>query len=345
MTELSASDLTYLPSEINSLYIGPAFQSPTVDVVQSLPKGLQQLDLDLTAMDSSPEEDAHDDHVMRLLFERAKALESLSLRVHGCTGVRAVAQNLTRAVNLKMLDFRSNHMGDDGVKVLCKAILAADYVQGFSPIEHLILTWNDVTDVGVYHLCQVLRSPGCSLKHLDLSCNHGITDQGFSLICEALRQNTSLERLAMFCCQRINNPSPLKELLVEDESPSTLASSGTKVYNYTLKYVDIGATPARYHLHDMEQINFGLALNRANRLRLRCQRDNFFWILKSNLEDDPMTDIASGRSTVQWWRPAHELVYQENPLEDLSVSFHLLRQTSAFWSKTSTVDEDAMECD
>jgi hypothetical protein len=297
-------------------------------------------------MDSTREEDAHDEQVLHHLFRRAKALESLSLRVYGCAGARAVAQNIRKGTNLKMLDFRSNHMGDDGVEILCKAILASEIEHGLSTIEHLILSWNDVTDVGVHYLCQVIQSPRCVLKHLDLSCNDGISDQGFSSICEALRCNTSLERLAMFCCQRITDPLPLKDLLVEEESMDTIASSGTKIYNYTLKYVDIGATPARSNCHDMEQLNFGLALNRANRLRLRCEANQFFWILRSNLEDDCMSDDeASGRSPSQWWRPAHELVYQENPLEDLSISFHLLRQTSAFWSKSSTDYPNSMECD
>ena len=343
--DLSASDLTFLPPHINSMWIGPGFRSPTTDVVQNLPKGLQQLDLDLTATTS--ELNAHDEQILiGLLFERAVALESLSLRVQGCAGVSAVAWNLRKATSLTMLDFRSNHMGDKGIEVLCKAILASEKEQGFSSIQHLILSWNNITDAGVLALCQVLQSPQCSLKHLDLSCNKRISDAGFSAICESLRYNKSLERLTLFCCPRITNASLLKDLLIEDVAKDMAAASGTKVYNYTLQYVDLGATAARAKSEIMKQIKFGLSLNRAGRLQLRCQKDHFYWILKSNLEDDAMVDADSSSSQVQWWRPAHELVFQENPLEDLSISFYLLRQTSAFWSKpTQYTDGETMACD
>ena len=348
--EISASDLRYLPHQINSLWIGPGFGSPVCDVMRNLPLGLQQLDLDLTSVAlSTPDMEAHDEQVlMHLLFQRVVSLESFSLRVHGCAGVRAVAKNLPKAKNLTTLDFRNNHMGDKGVQVLCQAMLTSE--NDVHP-HNLILSWNDVTDVGVYALCKVLKSPRCQLKSLDLSCNGGISDAGFAAICYALRSNKSLERLTMFACSGITNALLLKDLLVESDTENFAAASGTMVYNYTLKYVDLGATPARSMAGVMEQIRFGLALNRAGRLQLRCEQDDFLWILKSNLEDETMMDDASSigkaNSSFQWWRPAHELVQQEDPLGDLSISFHLLRKTSAFWSKLVVPeegDDDAMIC-
>eukprot|EP00977_Amphora_coffeiformis_P021596 scaffold9519_cov183-Amphora_coffeaeformis.AAC.12 len=352
LDEVSASDLSYLPCQINSLWIGPGFGSSACDVVQNLPVGLQQLDLDLTAETmSTPGMEIHEEHLlMHLLFQRVVSLESLSLRIHGCAGARAVAKNLSKAKKLKTLDFRKNYIGDIGLQLLCRAMLTwENHVQ----LQRLILSWNNITDVGVYALCQVLKSPRCQLKSLDLSCNGGISDAGFAAICKALRTNKTLERLTLFACSGITNAILLKELLVEGDAESLAASSGTMLYNYTLKYVDLGATKVRAMEEVMEQIKFGLALNRAGRLQLRCEQDDFLWILKSNLEDDAMMDddgtaTAKAASSFQWWRPAHETVQKEEPLEDLSISFYLLRQTSAFWSKlapSEIYDGDAMICD
>ena len=352
LDEISASDLTYLPHQINSLWIGPGFGSPACDVVQNLPLGLQQLDLDLTSKTMSTQDrEAHEEQaIMHLLFRRAVSLESLSLRIHGCAGARAVARNLSKAKQLKTLDFRNNYIGDIGLQLLCQAMLASE---NDAQLHNLILSWNNLTDVGVYALCQALKSPRCQLKLLDLSCNSGITDAGFAAICEALRTNKTMERLILFACSGITNALLLKDLLVESNAESLAASSATMLYNYTLKHVDLGATQARAMKEVMEQIKFGLALNRAGRLQLRCQQDDFLWILKSNLKDDGMMNgdgSATGEATssFQWWRPAHEIVHQEDPMGDLSISFHLLRQTSAFWSKLvpqKMDDGDAMVCD
>ena len=350
LADLSASDLTYLPQDINSLWIGPGFRSSINDIIRFLPTGLRQLDLDLTAGGSGPTLDAYDEQfLMSLLFERAVSLESLSLRAHGSASVFAVAKNLPNARQLQTLDFRSNHMGDNGVHVLCQSMLTYENNQGVSPVQNLIVSWNNVTDVGVSYLCEVLKSKFCQLKTLDLSCNDEISDVGFAKICDALRYNKSLERLTMFSCPQITNARLLKDLLVEHDTDSLAAASGTNFYNYTLKYVDLGATRAARTMKDvMEQIKFGLALNREGRLQLRCAQDDFFWILQSNLEDDEMSDGDSANSSVQWWRPAHELVQYEDPLEDLSISFYFLRQTSAFWTSFASRDyseDQPIACD
>lgn len=353
--DLSASDLAYLPHETNSLWIGPGFRSPISEVLRNLPTGLQQLDLDLTGVapiDGVPNNNIHDEQVlMPLLFERAMSLESLSLRAHGCASVRAVAQNLCKAKRLKTLDFRSNHMGDDGLDFLCRAMLTSTENNQGCPVQQLILSWNEITDFGVFSLCKALKHSRCQLKALDLSCNSGISDVGFKAICQALQINKSLERLTLFSCPRITNALTMKNLLVEqDDMDNVAAASGTLVCNYTLKYVDLGATRARAMTDVIEKIEFGLALNRAGRLQLRCrEHDDFVWILQSNLQDDRMVHEArrgEAKPPVQWWRSAHDMVQREDPLQDLSISFHFLRQTSAFWSKLGgPVKGDPMNCD
>lgn len=339
--DLSACDLTYWPHHVNSLWIGPGFCSPIDEVVGNLPTGLQQLDLDLTSVGfAAPadgiKEDMHSHQdLMYLLFERVVLLASLSLRVDGCAGVCAVAKNLHKARRLAVLDFRSNYMGDKGLEILCNAMLTLSELPQGCPLEHLVLSWNGITDSGVYSLCQVLQHPRCRLKALDLGYNDDISDVGLAAICQALHCNKSLERLTVFACPRITNAIVLKDLLVRSDTETAAVSSGIcAVYNYTLNHVDLGATSARAMTDVMEQIEFGLSLNRAGRLQLRCDQDDFEWILRCNLQDDDMARaVAAAPVSVQWWRPTQNFDQQEDPLLHLSIAFHLLRQTSAVWSK------------
>jgi hypothetical protein len=342
---LSASDLAHLPHRINSLWIGPGFASPTTDVVQSLPTGLQQLDLDLTTAVTSIGRNVHqtEKKVIRLLFQRVMHLESLSLRIRGCAGVCAIAQNLDKATQLTTLDFRSNLMGDAGVQCLCQALVTSTKDR-MPPLRHLVLSWNNITDVGVHALCQVLTSPTCQLETLDLSCNAGISDEGLSALCRALQINKSLHNLTLFSCTGITDAMPLQRILLgKDNDLKDVVELTVDIQNFTLKYVDLQGTPARAMDAAVEQIGLGLALNRAGRLNLRTQSDDISWLayIPSMNDGSQATKVDSTKS-VQWWRSASDLVHKQDPLQDLIVLFYFMRQTSSLWSRRKDIamDED-----
>jgi len=224
--------------------------------------------------------------IMSALMERLTTLQSLSLRCDGPYAVFGLAKaisgmklsidsTMTRDKNkpslLHVLDFRGNHMGDEGARALVKAILPVALASGKTTkptndswslphLRHLILSWNDLTDDGVATLLPLLtkNKSGSGLKCLDLSCNPDLTNvslnQHFVRALSAKKQSSlsSLEQLVLFSCRQINYLSPeLVQTVCHD--------------NFSLQQLNLQGTGCNLFSNDWEQMQFALQLNAAGR--------------------------------------------------------------------------------
>ncbi|XP_048035510.1 ribonuclease inhibitor-like [Megalobrama amblycephala] len=84
-----------------------------------------------------------------------------------------------------------------------------------SHLRELELSWNEVGNAGVKHLCDVLKDSHCKLERLRLS-NCSVTEEGYKALASALR----------------SNPSPLIELDLTENDPG---QSGVKELNDLLQ--------------------------------------------------------------------------------------------------------------
>jgi len=245
-SHISAQDVACLPSNLDSLWIGPSFASSLSEIVQKIPENLIRLDLDLTQMQMNEED------VMGTLFQRLRSLQMLSLRCPGDAGAIAIAKALPYNVHLTSLDLRSNRISDQGVE----AIVAA--LQSCRPnhsLKELILSWNSITDRGASKVASLLQDKNCPLERLDLSCNDRIYDTGLRTVVEALKCNSCLRELNVFGCDGITTVG------------ASLLLQCLQEHNMVLQLVRLPSSLLGSPVG--EELEYYLALNRAGRRLLR----------------------------------------------------------------------------
>ncbi|XP_058622454.1 NACHT, LRR and PYD domains-containing protein 3-like isoform X3 [Onychostoma macrolepis] len=177
--------------------------------------------------------DTRVNQIAALLQDKHCTLNTLHLC--GCSITEKQSLILTSALksnpsHLRELDLSWNNLGDSGVKNLSdllintqcklekldlcdcriteKQSLILSSALNPSHLRELNLSWNQITNTGVNHLCDVLKDSDCKLERLRLrSC--GLTDEGCSAVTSALK----------------SNPSHLRELNLSDNK---LGDSGVK---------------------------------------------------------------------------------------------------------------------
>ncbi|XP_074073500.1 NACHT, LRR and PYD domains-containing protein 14-like [Macrotis lagotis] len=120
------------------------------------------------------------------------------LRLDDCHLTTACCQDLSYALGsnrrLKNLNLSVNSLGDDGMKILCKALGSQD-----CSLQELRMFWCHLTDI----CCQDLSSTliqNQNLLHLDLAANV-LKDNGVKLLCEALKHpHCQLRMLVLWKC-------------------------------------------------------------------------------------------------------------------------------------------------
>jgi hypothetical protein len=110
--------------------------------------------------------------------------------------------------------------------------------------------------IGVTALARYLEQDTCVLENLDLSCNTSIGDDSVHELCRALRTNTSLVELNLFCCLSISNAGAAAILECLEHS------------NTTLQCINLQACHKLSH-DSIQQVQYWTALNRAGRRVLR----------------------------------------------------------------------------
>jgi Ran GTPase-activating protein (RanGAP) involved in mRNA processing and transport len=242
-SDISETDVGSLPAYLSHLWIGPSFgpQASVSAIVTSIPVHLQQLDMDLNRMSFDP-------IVCITLFQRLHKLTKLCLRFIGEEGASAVAQAIPHTQSLECLDIRGNRIGDAGLEAIVKAFIDTPKMS----VRHIMLSWNNLTVKGVTALARYLEQDTCVLENLDLSCNTSIGDDSVHELCRALRTNTSLVELNLFCCPGISNAG------------AAAISECLEHHNTTLRSINLQAC---HKLSNdlIQQVQYWTALNGAGR--------------------------------------------------------------------------------
>jgi Ran GTPase-activating protein (RanGAP) involved in mRNA processing and transport len=253
ISDMSDEDVGSLPPDVSHLWIGPSFDphSSVSAIVANIPAHVQLLDLDLNRMPSV------DPTVCITLLQRLQKLTTLSLRFKGEIGALAVAKALPYTQSLECLDIRGNRIGDAGLEAIVKAFAETETPNLLS-VRHLMLSWNDLTLTGVTALARYLEQETCVLERVDLSCNNLIGDDSVQELCRALRTNTSLVELDLFCCPNMSDAGALALLECLEHS------------NMTLQRINLQACHKVSH-ERIQQVQYWTSLNRAGRRMLRDQ--------------------------------------------------------------------------
>jgi hypothetical protein len=246
-SEISETDVGSLPSYLSHLWIGPSFglQTSVSAIVASIPVHLQQLDMDLNRM-------SFDSKVCITLLQRLHKLTKLCLRFIGEEWASAVAQALPYTQSLECLDIRGNRIGDVGLQAIVKAFSDTPKMS----VRHVMLSWNNLTVTGVTTLARYLEQDTCVLENLDLSCNTSIGDDSVHEMCRALKSNTSLVELNLFCCTSISNAGAADILECLEH------------HNTTLQCINLQACH-KLSRDSIQQVQYWTAINRAGRRVLR----------------------------------------------------------------------------
>ena len=121
------------------------------------------------------------------MFGNSLELSASKLTPADCT---AIEHFITHLQELSELDLSFNNVADQGVAHLCGALK-----DGNCKLTKLNLAGNNIRDQGVAHLCDALKDVNCKLTKLDLVGNN-ITDQGAAHLCGALKDgNCKLTKL------------------------------------------------------------------------------------------------------------------------------------------------------
>jgi Ran GTPase-activating protein (RanGAP) involved in mRNA processing and transport len=242
-SDISEADVGSLPSYLSHLWIGPSFglQTSVSAIVASIPVHLLQLDMDLNRI-------SFDSNVCITLLQRLHKLTKLCLRFIGEEWASAVAQALPYTQSLECLDIRGNRIGDAGLETIVQAFIDTPKMS----VRHVMLSWNNLTVKGVTALARYLEQDTCVLENLDLSCNTLIGDDSVHELCRALRSNTSLVELNLFCCPNIS------------KAGASAISECLEHHNTTLQCINLQACH-KLSYDSIQQVQYWTALNRAGR--------------------------------------------------------------------------------
>jgi hypothetical protein len=241
-------------SHLQELWLGPTFASSqtVISAISSLPPSLVHLDLDLrNALHLLPE-------VSPILCSH-KQIRSLSLRLHGDSGIMEMAKYIHNNPNLEHLDLRGNRIGSKGARALVDALVGCKH-----GIKRLVLSCNCILHGDM--VAKLLSDESSLLKSLDLSFNW-IDNKAIQNVSQALSlKHSKLRELNLFGCQRISDVG-VQHLL------RCLKNSNT-----TLKNVNLHACGYRASRR-MEELEAFLALNRSGRYLLKCDLPSGAWPL------------------------------------------------------------------
>ncbi|XP_028413144.1 NACHT, LRR and PYD domains-containing protein 3-like [Dendronephthya gigantea] len=86
---------------------------------------------------------------------------------------------------LTYLDLFGNFFRDEGVRVLCKALIECCQLK----LTGLNLNSCSLTDECIPSLCELFKDEHCNLTFLDIGWNSGISDEGVRMLCEDVLKN------------------------------------------------------------------------------------------------------------------------------------------------------------
>ncbi|XP_028413219.1 NACHT, LRR and PYD domains-containing protein 3-like [Dendronephthya gigantea] len=86
---------------------------------------------------------------------------------------------------LTCLDLFGNMFRDDGVRVLCNALIKCHHLKLTGLNLHSCL----LTEKCIPSLCELFKDEHCKLTHLDIGYNQGISDKGVRMLCEDVLTN------------------------------------------------------------------------------------------------------------------------------------------------------------
>jgi hypothetical protein len=241
-------------SHLQELWLGPTFASSqtVISAISSLPPSLVHLDLDLrNALHLIP--------VVSPILCSQKQIRSLSLRLHGDSGILELAKYIHNNPNLEQLDLRGNRIGSKGARALVDALVGCKH-----GIKRFMLSCNCILHGDM--IAKLLSDESSQLESVDLSFNW-IDDKAIQKVSQALSlKHAKLRELNLFGCQRISDVG-VQHLL------QCLKSSNT-----TLKDVNLHACGYRASRR-IEELETLLALNRSGRYLLKCDLRSGAWPL------------------------------------------------------------------
>uniref|UniRef100_A0A9J7XCC7 NACHT domain-containing protein n=1 Tax=Cyprinus carpio carpio TaxID=630221 RepID=A0A9J7XCC7_CYPCA len=108
--------------------------------------------------------------------------------LHKFVGRENASDKVVRKLLPVIKESRSAHLDDCNITAKGCAALASVLKSNPSHLKELILSWNNLRDLGVRLLCTGLKDPHCKLEKLWLrEC--GVTDEGCAALASALRSN------------------------------------------------------------------------------------------------------------------------------------------------------------